>query len=222
MTHADAADQVPVVQSPGSNRARPGQAVAVQAKGGGLTCLRPRQPPPHNQPSRHFRASQPLLHEILQVEIHAQLWADLWGRYLDVRKLEREGKRQIEGVNEIAAELSRALAMLLLPPSRHASGRRYSDDPDHALFETPLAAAPPWMLDFRLHPSDHYRPRANGNGEHSALAVPGDPYPKVCYVCLSDTEDPRGSKGASEAAAAPAALTTCVDSSLRRGRDEKR
>lgn len=35
---------------------------------------------------------------------------------------------------------------VLLPPSKHASGRNYHDDVDCALFETPLAPVPAWML----------------------------------------------------------------------------
>jgi bifunctional DNA primase/polymerase-like protein/AAA domain-containing protein/primase-like protein len=34
---------------------------------------------------------------------------------------------------------------VLLPPSKHASGRNYHDDIDCALFEAPLAAVPEWM-----------------------------------------------------------------------------
>ncbi|HAM56347.1 MAG: hypothetical protein A2X51_14355 [Candidatus Rokubacteria bacterium GWC2_70_24] len=47
---------------------------------------------------------------------------------------------------------------VLIPPARHASGRRYSDDADRALFETPLAPVPAWMLVMLARPT----PSPNG------------------------------------------------------------
>jgi hypothetical protein len=53
--------------------------------------------------------------------------------------------------------------LIILPPSLHASGRHYAWDADHDLENTPLAAAPAWLLALIQQPqATGQPPRADG------------------------------------------------------------
>src|SRR5262249_33489835 len=51
---------------------------------------------------------------------------------------------------------------LLLPPATHVSGGVYADDPNHPLFETPLAPMPAWLVALASAPTTSN----NGGGAH--------------------------------------------------------
>lgn len=59
----------------------------------------------------------------------------------------------------------------VLPPSRHVSGRPYSDEVMAPLFETPLATMPPWLIELAAG--------GHRNGDHAAVEPPAFAVPPV-------------------------------------------
>jgi len=66
------------------------------------------------------------------------------GRHLYFRPV--AGLRNSSGRVGAGIDIRGEGGYVLLPPSRHQSGRAYLDEVKHPLFETPLAAMPAWLL----------------------------------------------------------------------------